>query len=138
MLVDGYRMIKQLLTLFVILTITVSTATPPFNPAYDAHCWEPDPTILPAVFKGCVEAIDTVTNGHDPSEVLKFSLDPALKPDIKFPRSWEASTDRCLVGLQYKLGATGFDRTTLLDVKRAAMAAAMSCVIQPHTWEERW
>ena len=130
---DGFRMMSQLLILYVLLIVGISTTTPPANPAYAVQCWKPNPLLLPGVFKDCVEVIDTVTVGHDPTTPYKFSDDPALRPDIKLPHTWRLRGHNCIVGLQWNPEKTGYDRTTLRDIKGAALSAAIQCVIKaPH------
>lgn len=129
---------QRLFTLSILLLAGISSATPPgSNPVYRPHCWHPTVAdISPTTFNECLEAINKVIIGRDPEEVLRFSSESSLRPDIKLPTKWTIPGPpgrRCMVALQWSTDAPigGDDHTTLLDIKGAAMAAAIRCVIRP-------
>ncbi|KAL8750244.1 MAG: hypothetical protein Q9184_006490 [Pyrenodesmia sp. 2 TL-2023] len=115
--------------------LTTSTPAPPTPPPHHIVCWTPQPLLRPAVFSACrniIITIPTASGRHDPSIPLKFSPDPAQRPDIRLPAGWGQGNRECNVALQFNREATlQYDRTTLNDVQAAAMAVARECVIRP-------
>ncbi|KAL8934120.1 MAG: hypothetical protein Q9216_006066 [Gyalolechia sp. 2 TL-2023] len=132
---DGLQIIQRLLTLSILLVSGISSAALlGANPIYHPKCWDPTvPSLAPATFTNCLEAINKVVIGRDPEEVLRFSVESSQRPDIKLPTTWTIAGESCMVGLQWKPTAPrrGDDRTNLLDIKGAAMAAAIRCIIRP-------
>ncbi|KAI4119553.1 MAG: hypothetical protein LQ345_000550 [Seirophora villosa] len=51
--------------------------------------------------------------------------------DIKLPAIWGNAYDDCTVSLQFDPSQSGYDRTTLHDIRAAALAVAFFCVIRP-------
>ena len=102
------------------------------------ECWDPEPRFPQLVFRDCLEIISRdITHGRDPDLPLKFSRFLSQDPDIRLPAVWRSragtARNRCLVTVDYAGDEVGWDRTTLNDIKRAAMAVAMQCVIEePH------
>ncbi|KAI4093110.1 MAG: hypothetical protein LQ344_003093 [Seirophora lacunosa] len=124
---------KERVVAFATLISLATCAPPHLNPIYRPLCWPPQPEIRPAVFAKCrrlAEEIPTSTI-YEPNLPLKFSSDPSQRPDIKLPAIWGNGDDDCTVGLQFDLSRSGYDRTTLLDIRAAALAVAFFCVIRP-------
>ncbi|KAL8920031.1 MAG: hypothetical protein Q9208_006486 [Pyrenodesmia sp. 3 TL-2023] len=134
-------MLHYLVTCIIIsalLSLTISPPPPPRpprNPVYAPKCWASHPTVRPAVFAECrdiIRRLPTSMPQFEANQPLKFSTDPSFRPDIQLPVVWKQPGNvNCDVGLQFKTGAMGYDRTTLLDVQAAAMVAALECVIRP-------
>ncbi|KAL8935065.1 MAG: hypothetical protein Q9216_005599 [Gyalolechia sp. 2 TL-2023] len=99
------------------------------------QCWDQDDRFQPIVFRECVEIINNdIFEDYDPDEPLKFSFDPRFRPDIRLPKYWKRPGINCGVGVDLAPGLEGYDRTTLRDIKKAAQAVAVECVIKPpHT-----
>lgn len=88
--------------------------------------------VQPAVFRECLAVINRISNLRDPDEVLKFSPDAAERPDVEVPLLWGSRGNNCHIGLQFDMQSRErYDRTTLNDIKNAALATALHCVIQP-------
>ena len=108
------------------------------NYGHNPECWDPEPRFPPLIFRECLEIMShDITHGRDPDMPLKFSRFPFQEPDIRLPAAWlskaGANRNKCLVTVDYAGDEVGWDRTTLNDIKRAAMAIAMHCVIkEPH------
>ncbi|KAL8761719.1 MAG: hypothetical protein Q9184_002194 [Pyrenodesmia sp. 2 TL-2023] len=133
-----FQYLVTCIILSALLPLAISPPPPPRphrNPVYAPKCWASHPTVRPAVFAECrdiIRHIPTSTPQFEPSQPLKFSTNPSFRPDIHLPAVWRLpGKENCYVGLQFKTGATGYDRTTLFDVQSAAMAAALECVIRP-------
>ncbi|KAL8924710.1 MAG: hypothetical protein Q9208_003900 [Pyrenodesmia sp. 3 TL-2023] len=106
--------------------------------AHIPTCWPDTTRFHPITFRDCISVINTdITHTHtphhqyDPDLPLKFSDDPTLHPDIQLPRYWKRVGVNCGVGLDFAPTLRGYDRTTLRDIKAAAMAVAVECVIKP-------
>ncbi|KAL8715357.1 MAG: hypothetical protein Q9220_000690 [cf. Caloplaca sp. 1 TL-2023] len=96
------------------------------------ECWEDHAKFRPLVFKDCIDVINQeITRGYDPDIPLKFSPDPSLHPDIGLPKYWRGPGARCGIGVDFGHVLKGYDRTTLNDIKKAARAVAVECVIKP-------
>ncbi|KAL8645072.1 MAG: hypothetical protein Q9210_006912 [Variospora velana] len=125
-------MLKHIIALAALLTL--ATCAPRRNPIYTPTCYAPEqPLIRPAIFSECRDIIREIptSSTFDPGIPLKFSTDPAKRPDIRLPAAWTLAKENCDVGLQFNSGASGYDRTTLYDVQSAALAVARECVIKP-------
>ncbi|KAL8978576.1 MAG: hypothetical protein Q9205_005868 [Flavoplaca limonia] len=98
-------------------------------------CWDDsddNARFIPVVFRECIQIInDDITRGHDIDVPLKFSFDPTFQPDIQLPKYWKRPGVNCGVGVDLAPGLEGYDRTTLRDIKDAARAVAIACVIRP-------
>ncbi|KAL8785266.1 MAG: hypothetical protein Q9213_003470 [Squamulea squamosa] len=96
-------------------------------------CWD-DPFLLrPIVFRRCNDVINNEIRDFDPNIPLKFSYNPDSHPDILLPKYWRDEGGNCGVGIDLAEGEEGYDRTTLGDIKAAARAVAIECVIKmPH------
>ena len=56
-----------------------------------------------------------------------------MNPDIQLPKYWKKQNLKCGVGLDFGYSGSQYDMTTLNDVKRAAKALAIECIIKaPH------
>lgn len=73
----------------------------------------------------------TQTPGFDPVIPLTFSRDITLRPDIKLPKTWNNDTHDCIVGVDIPATVGGSDKTSLYDIRMAAQAVAVECVIKP-------
>ncbi|KAL9594839.1 MAG: hypothetical protein Q9219_006803 [cf. Caloplaca sp. 3 TL-2023] len=73
----------------------------------------------------------TSTRGFDPNQPLTFSRDLTLNPDIKLPKTWIARRSLCIIGVDIPEAVGGMEKTSLEDIKSAAHAIAVDCVIQP-------
>ncbi|KAL9011945.1 MAG: hypothetical protein Q9173_003256 [Seirophora scorigena] len=130
---DSTITMKEGLVAFATLLSLAACALPHLNPIYRPLCWPPHSEIRPAVFAKCrrlAEEIPTSTI-YEPDLPLKFSTDLSQRPDIKLPAIWGNGDDDCTVGLQFDPNRSGYDRTTLLDIRAAALAVAFHCVIRP-------
>jgi len=97
-----------------------------------SSCWPLDESTSPLIFKECFNIISQdVARGRDLNLPLKFSPDSSLEPDILLPATWSGGTSNCIVGLAFEPGRTGYDRVSMLDIKRAATAIGLECVIKP-------
>ncbi len=95
-------------------------------------CWNDDYHFEPTVFRECMEIISNdIGRGYDIDEPFKFSFDPSFQPDIRLPKYWTRIGLNCGVGVDLAPGLEGYDRTTLRDIKAAALAVAIECVIKP-------
>ncbi len=56
-------------------------------------------------------------------------LTHALEPDVRTPKTWSGGD--CLVGVDIPSHQGGSDKTSINDIRMAAMAIAMHCVIKP-------
>ncbi|KAL8988126.1 MAG: hypothetical protein Q9177_002748 [Variospora cf. flavescens] len=125
-------MLKHIIALAALLTL--ATCAPRRNLTYTPTCYPPEqPLIRPAIFSECWDIIREIptSSTFDPGIPLKFSPDPARRPDIRLPAAWTFGKENCDVGLQFNPGASGDDRTSLYDVQSAAKAVAIQCVIKP-------
>lgn len=123
---------RHLLALATCLTLASCLPPSRANANYSPKCWKPQRLIQPAVFRECLAVINRIPNLRDPDEVLKFSPDAAQRPDMEVPVLWSSRGNACNIGLQFdKLSRERYDRTTLNDIKSAALATAVHCVIQP-------
>ncbi|KAL8768504.1 MAG: hypothetical protein Q9209_005295 [Squamulea sp. 1 TL-2023] len=97
-------------------------------------CWDNPSLFRPIVFRRCNEVINNeITKHFNPNIPLKFSSDPNSHPDIHLPKYWKDEGANCGVGVDFAVGEEGYDRTTLGDIKAAARAVAIECVIKlPH------
>ena len=105
------------------------------------RCWNADMSPRPIVFRDCNEIIvhgigttsDRSRRPFDPSRPLIFSRDRGLGPDVRTPKTWydEARETSCLIGVDIPSHLGGSDKTSLDDIKMAAMAIAVECVIKP-------
>ncbi|KAL8946196.1 MAG: hypothetical protein Q9222_007375 [Ikaeria aurantiellina] len=100
-----------------------------------ARCWGPEHSNQPLVFKECNDIImkDITRTERFPADIpLTFSRDPDLRPDIKTPYSWlDKEQGNCVIGVDIPAAIGGIEKTSLKDVKSAALAIAVDCVIQP-------
>lgn len=108
------------------------------------RCWRPEVSPKPLIFRECKEIIvhqigltyDASRRPFDPSLPLIFSRDRVPRPDIRTPKTWfnhEIEESSCLIGVDIPSHRGGSDKTSLHDIKTAAMAIAVDCVIQsPH------
>ncbi|KAI4117992.1 MAG: hypothetical protein LQ345_001883 [Seirophora villosa] len=64
---------------------------------------------------------------RDPALPLKWSADPALRPDHVLPARWQGSRNMCLVELDMPPWESGGDRSNVEDLEAAAMAVAKVC-----------
>lgn len=95
-------------------------------------CWNDHYHFEPTVFRECMEIISNdIGQGYDIDEPFKFSFDPSFQPDIRLPKYWTRIGLNCGVGVDLAPGLEGYDRTTLRDIKAAALAVAIECVIKP-------
>ncbi|KAL8801238.1 MAG: hypothetical protein Q9182_004587 [Xanthomendoza sp. 2 TL-2023] len=129
-------MLSILLTLATLLTLSISPPPPRPVLIHRPKCWTDSQTLLrPAVFAECRDNARSIlrTQGLDPDIPLKFSADPATRPDVKLPTAWGHRRDNCDIWLQANPPGTrkGSDRTTLRQVEEAAMTVALECVIKP-------
>lgn len=99
----------------------------------DTECWPETSTLGPVIFKDCIETINQslVPPGADPNIPLKFSKDLRLHPDHLLPNFWRSRDGDCIIGIDFEAKVGGYDRTSLNDIKRAALAIARQCVIPP-------
>ena len=105
------------------------------------RCWNADMSPRPIVFRDCNEIIvhgigttsDRSRRPFDPSRPLIFSRDRGLGPDVRTPKTWydEERETSCLIGIDIPSHLGGSDKTSLHDIKMAAMAIAVECVIKP-------
>ncbi|KAI4148473.1 MAG: hypothetical protein LQ341_001564 [Variospora aurantia] len=95
-------------------------------------CWNDHSRFQPVIFRECMEIINNdITEGYDPDLPLKFSVDPVYHPDIELPKFWKRVGVDCGVGLSLAPRQEGYDYTRLRDIKDAARAIAVECVIRP-------
>ncbi|KAL9056281.1 MAG: hypothetical protein Q9206_002821 [Seirophora lacunosa] len=129
--------ITTLLSFFLVLgrwTLPVTAAAATIIRASNPNpsCWDDVTQFQPVVFRECIEIINNdIYEDFDPDIPLKFSTDPTLDPDIRLPKFWKRVGANCGVGIDFKPTKRGYDRTTLRDVKAAAQAVAIECVIRP-------
>ncbi|KAL8859966.1 MAG: hypothetical protein Q9178_003515 [Gyalolechia marmorata] len=97
------------------------------------ECWPGISMLQPIIFKECLDTInqELLPPGIDPNIPLKFSRDFRLNPDVSLPYFWKSQGGNCVVGVDFERSLDGYDRTTLNDIKRVAMAIARKCVISP-------
>ncbi|KAI4224528.1 MAG: hypothetical protein LQ349_007218, partial [Xanthoria aureola] len=97
------------------------------------ECWPGSSILSPTTFKECVDAISKslTPRGADPDIPLKFSKDLKLNPDFTLPNFWKSWNGDCIIGIDFERGVGGYDRTSLNDIKHAALAVARRCVIPP-------
>ncbi|CAL8574509.1 hypothetical protein XPA_000467 [Xanthoria parietina] len=97
------------------------------------ECWPASSTLGPTTFKECVESVSKslIPPGADPDIPLKFSKDLKLNPDFTLPNFWKSWNGDCIIGIDFERDVGGYDRTSLNDIKRAALAVARRCVIPP-------
>ncbi|KAL8659403.1 MAG: hypothetical protein Q9226_000430 [Calogaya cf. arnoldii] len=121
------------LILHVVLSTVVAAAVP--------RCWDPEVSAKSLVFRECNEIIvnqigltyDRSRRPFNPSLPLIFSRDPVPQPDIRTPKTWFNEEDvdsSCLIGVDIPSYRGGSDKTSLHDIKMAAMAIAVECVIK--------
>ncbi|KAL8847660.1 MAG: hypothetical protein Q9221_007302 [Calogaya cf. arnoldii] len=104
------------------------------------RCWDVEASAQPLVFREneiIVHKIgltyDRSRRPFDPSLPLVFSRDPVPLRDIKTPKTWYNEDDAdsgCLIGVDIPSYLGGSDKTSLHDIKMAAMAIAVECVIK--------
>lgn len=95
------------------------------------RCWDYEAGAPTLIYKECLDIINQqVIRGRDLNVPLRFSQDDRLEPDISLPASWSRTTSNCFVGLDFTPGRTGSDRASMLDIRRAAQAIAIECVIK--------
>ncbi|KAI4270083.1 MAG: hypothetical protein L6R38_007237 [Xanthoria sp. 2 TBL-2021] len=99
----------------------------------DVDCWPESSMLGPTIFKECIDAINKslMPPGTDSDIPLKFSRDLKLNPDFTLPHFWKSWNGGCVIGIDFERNVDGYDRTTLNDIKRAALAIARKCVIPP-------
>ncbi|KAI4122252.1 MAG: hypothetical protein LQ338_005925 [Usnochroma carphineum] len=124
-------MLKYLVVLTASLALVTCAPPPQIDSVYTPKCWDQRPVLRAAVFAQCRHIIHDIPVADDPDVPLKFSDDPAQRPDIKLPAVWGSDNEYCHVGVHFRSGSTGYDRTTLHDIQGAAMAIALECVIKP-------
>lgn len=120
-----------------ILLSTVVVAVP--------RCWAPEVSPKPLIFRECNEIIvhqigqtydPSRRRPFDPSLPLIFSRDRVPRPDVRTPKTWynyEIEDSSCLIGVDIPSHQGGSDKTSLQDIKMAAMEIAVECVIKsPH------
>lgn len=121
----------------LVLQILLSTVV-----AADLRCWGPEASTKPLIFRECNEIIVHrigLTYGpsrrpFDPSLPLTFSRERVPRPDVRTPKTWydhAAEGSDCLIGVDIPSTEGGTDKTSLHDIKLAAMAIAVDCVIKP-------
>lgn len=110
--------------------------------AADLRCWGAETSTKPLIFRECNEIIvhwigrtyDSSRRPFDPSLPLTFSRERVPRPDVRTPKAWydhEAEGSDCLIGVDIPRTPGGTDKTSLHDIKMAAMAIAVECVIKP-------
>ncbi|KAL8735927.1 MAG: hypothetical protein Q9166_000489 [cf. Caloplaca sp. 2 TL-2023] len=131
-------MTKPSLTFLALLSYLITTSILVYEvvaEGTDPDCWPTAHVLRPVIFKECLDIInkDLIPPRTDPNIPLKFSKDPKLQPDIMLPKQWTSRTEtgNCVIGIDFERHVGGYDRTTLNDVKRAALAIAKKCVIKP-------
>ncbi|KAL8942510.1 MAG: hypothetical protein Q9216_001611 [Gyalolechia sp. 2 TL-2023] len=116
-------------------SIAAAAAAPPHHLLHANHpqCWDDPTSFGPIVYKDCIELINqaVTTEPHDADLPLKFSNNPSMHPDIRLPRYWKRTDAKCGLALDFAPQRGGYDRTTLNDVRRAASAVAVQCIIKP-------
>ncbi|KAL9597320.1 MAG: hypothetical protein Q9179_004306 [Wetmoreana sp. 5 TL-2023] len=131
--IRGSKMIEPLVALATFATYLFINAHPTEAVAtFSPTCWEDAETAPTIKFKECIDVVNQqVIHGRDLNLPLKFSQDPTLEPDIQLPASWWGRTSNCFVGMTFRPGRTGYDRVSLKDIKLAAQAIGIECVIKP-------
>ena len=102
----------------------------------DRHdCWPYHPEALPTTFAQCKAVIDYMTHGRPHPHMPVTFGKQGTRPDYQVPMSFVKMGSNCIVGVDIREGMGGNqDRTTLLDIQRAALDLAIECVIPPpHT-----
>ncbi|KAL8721673.1 MAG: hypothetical protein Q9181_007657 [Wetmoreana brouardii] len=100
--------------------------------SFSPQCWDDLETVPPLRFKECLDIVNQqVISGRDLNLPLKFSRDPRLEPDIQLPASWPGRTSNCFLGIDFSPGSTGYDRVSPKDIRLAATAIGIECVIKP-------
>ena len=112
---------------FLVFSLAVLT-----SPLAATGCFDPSPLIRPAIFAECISVINLIPIiVRDPNLPLKFSEDPAQRPDIELPVFWRDHQNKCVVNVDIKDGQTGYDRSSLHDIAEWAKAVALECIIRP-------
>ena len=135
-------LLPKILSILVVFSSLGAFATPAFIPQIDRNttlgaqprCWVPQTTPVPLIYRECRDIIRQITmpRGFDPSIPLSFSR--ALqgeRPDIRLPFTWQERGKDCIVGIDIPRAVGGSDTTSLNDIKDAAEAIAVECVIRP-------
>ncbi|KAL8695467.1 MAG: hypothetical protein Q9218_000045 [Villophora microphyllina] len=100
--------------------------------SFDPLCWKPIEGAPTLVFKECLDIVNNqVIPGYDLNLPLKFSHNSDLQPDIQLPKMYTSSTGNCFVGIDLSMGKTGYDRASMSDIRRAAQAVGVECIIKP-------
>ncbi|KAI4125954.1 MAG: hypothetical protein LQ338_004010 [Usnochroma carphineum] len=123
------------LFLLLLLNNPATTAAVTLPPSHPINCNTPSspPSLHPATFSACLRLLKAIPAVHPvmpPTHPLKWSADPSTDPDFGLPARWE-SPGQCAIQLDMKDGERGWDRSNLADLKDAAMAVAVGCVIRP-------
>ena len=122
----------HLISIFLVPLLLATTDAASVIRAARPTCWEDHTPFVPATFRDCIDIINSdIAEGYDVDEPLKFSHDPSFRPDIQLPKYWKRPGISCGVGIDLAPGLQGYDRTTLRDIKGAARAVAIACVIRP-------
>ncbi|KAL8775655.1 MAG: hypothetical protein Q9209_000151 [Squamulea sp. 1 TL-2023] len=126
------------LPLFTILLLQLLFST--LISATGLRCWAPEASPRRLIFKECKDIIlhqidqtrDFSRRPFDPALPLTFSRDRDPRPDIRTPKTWfdETGQGDCLIGVDIPRHLGGSDKTSLDDIKAAAMTIAVECVIQ--------
>ncbi|KAL8767480.1 MAG: hypothetical protein Q9209_006066 [Squamulea sp. 1 TL-2023] len=131
-------MMSNLLVTFLALSsrLIAAISTPTFHIAIEGtkmNCWPATSILRPIIYKECLDTINTdlISPSTDPNIPLMFSKDNQLNPDFPLPKFWKSASGNCIVGIDYEHKSDGYDRTSLHDIKRAALAIARTCVIRP-------
>ncbi|KAI4196725.1 MAG: hypothetical protein LQ350_006371 [Teloschistes chrysophthalmus] len=97
-------------------------------------CWSEEESRNAIRFSDCIDVVTQQVIRDRPLDVpLKFSKDPKLQPDIQVPVHWFSRTGNCFVGIDFAPNEMGYDRASPKDLKRAAQALGVHCVIKaPH------
>ncbi|KAL8803101.1 MAG: hypothetical protein Q9200_006350 [Gallowayella weberi] len=119
----------------VLLQLHLATVT-----AVEPWCYRPPGPFGKLIFSECRQAIGQITQTRNPSTQrpfnpslpLLFSRYRSERPDVKTPKSWSdhVSSGDCIVGVDIPDALARTDKTSLDDVKNAAMAVAVECVMQ--------
>ncbi|KAL8715358.1 MAG: hypothetical protein Q9220_000691 [cf. Caloplaca sp. 1 TL-2023] len=123
--------IPGMLLISVVALITVANATAVGG--FKAYCWPTGGMMHPLVFKECLNVINNaiIPPGSDPNLPIKFSQDIKLRPDFLLPKQWPGKIGSCMVYISFMENVSGYDMTTLNDIRNAAKAIATECVIRP-------
>lgn len=122
------------IVLFSFLIICSNSRYPAAAQGPSLNCWPATPSLHPVIFKECLDIISKIISPGTESDIpLKFSTDPRQRPEFLLPKYWDSKPENCVLAVDFKKGVDGYDRTTMNDIKYAALAIAKRCVINsPH------